>query len=92
MASLDDLKAAADTMAANEQALAAEVGAVHTSVANLIAEVEDLKAHSGLSADDQAKLDAAVAEVQSASADLAVQTQNLTADQSAADAEANPPA
>lgn len=91
MATLDDLKAAADQLAANEAALATEVGSLSSAVERLVVVVGDLRSSGGLTPAQQAELDAAVEEVTTASADLATQTGGLATEEQHATDAANPP-
>lgn len=91
MATVADLKTAADTLAANEAALATEVGSLTNSVEALVVVVDQLRASGSLSPADQQTLDSAVQEVTDSSAALAGETQNLAREQANADAAANPP-
>ncbi len=91
MATIADLKTAADTLATNEAALATEVGTLSVAVGNLVTVVGDLRASGGLSVADQAQLDAAVQEVTDASTDVATQTGTLASDETSATGAATPP-
>jgi hypothetical protein len=76
MSTIADLTAAANQLAANDAALATEVGVLHTAVENLISVFNSVK--GGLNAADQQALDAATQQVVSASADLATETTTLS--------------
>ena len=91
MATIADLTAAAQALAASEGALASEVTNLAGSVDALAAVVANLRANGSLSVADQQALDAAVQELTDTSTALVGETQNLQRTQGVADDAANPP-
>lgn len=91
MATIADLKTAADNLAANEAALATEVGSLVGAIESLVAVVDALRKSGSLSAEAQAQLDAAVQEVTNAGGDVATQSATLSTEEQHASSAANPP-
>ncbi len=86
---LSQLEGQVASLKAQDEAEAAEVAQVHTSLTGLIAVANELR--QGMTAEQSGRLDAAIAAVADASTSAAAQTAQLVADQSAVDTAAAPP-